>query len=66
MEELYRLETVLKIVDKKQGSWRALVKAGKAPSPIYLGSRSPRWKKSDLQVYLNDPLAWEKQNNISE
>lgn len=65
MDELYRLETVLKIVDKKQGSWRALVKAGKAPSPIYLGSRSPRWKKSDLQNYLEDPSLWEKNHKVS-
>lgn len=64
MEVLYRLETVLKIVDKKEGSWRALVKSGKAPSPIYLGSRSPRWKESELKNYIVDPMAWEKTHKV--
>ncbi|AHJ12852.1 MULTISPECIES: helix-turn-helix transcriptional regulator [Sulfurospirillum] len=59
MDKLYRLANVLQIVNKKEGSWRNLMKLKKAPSPIYLGSRSPRWRESELMEYLKDPIAYE-------
>jgi len=58
MEILHRLEKVLEIVQKKEGSWRQLVKNNEAPKPIYIGHKSPRWKQSDLAEYIADPAAY--------
>ena len=55
METLHRLEKVLEIVQKKEGSWRQLVKNRMAPQPVYLGPKSPRWRESELQAYLANP-----------
>jgi predicted DNA-binding transcriptional regulator AlpA len=60
MDKLYRLAKVLEITDKKESSWRKLVKLNKAPMPVYLGSRSPRWKEADLIEFIQDPDAYEK------
>lgn len=59
MDKLFRLNYVLQIVDKKEGSWRNLIKLNKAPAPIYIGTRSPRWRESELMEYINDPMAYE-------
>lgn len=58
MEILHRLEKVLEIVQKKEGSWRQLVKNNEAPQPVYLGPKSPRWRESDLAEYVADPAAY--------
>lgn len=58
MEVLHRKEDVLKIVNKKEGSWRLLVKQKVAPQPIYVGPKSPRWRESDIVEYLRDPMAY--------
>ena len=55
MEKLLRLEEVLAKMNKKEGSWRILVKRGEVPAPVYVGAKSPRWKESDLIEYINNP-----------
>lgn len=65
IQSLLRLEKVLEIVQKKEGSWRQLVKNRMAPQPVYVGPRSPRWKESELIAYLSDPNQYVK-NMIKE
>lgn len=55
MENLYREEDVLAKLNKSRSAWRLLIKRNEAPSPVYYGPKSPRWKESDLVEYINNP-----------
>lgn len=37
----------------------SLVKQGRFPQPVRIGSRCTRWRVADVRAYLADPAAWE-------
>ena len=38
-------------LDLKTTNFKALVKAGRIPAPVYLTPRRPLWKKTDLDAF---------------
>lgn len=51
-EQLLRLEDVEATIGVKKSKIYLLLKEGKFPKPIRLGSRSVRWKSSEIQKFI--------------
>lgn len=49
--EFVKIKEVCELVRKSESQLRRLIKAGKFPSPIYVGS-SPLWLAADLRQWL--------------
>jgi len=58
-EQLLRLEDVETAIGIKKSKVYTLLKEGKFPQPVRLGSRSVRWKSSDIQKWIADLVSQE-------
>jgi prophage regulatory protein len=46
------------VTGSKRTAIRERVKAGTMPAPVRLSSRCTRWRLSELESYVADPLSW--------
>lgn len=54
-----RLKTLLPFIAISREKFRQLVRQGKAPQALHLGSRCAMYPNEEVHRWLNDPLAYQ-------
>ncbi|MFO1003300.1 MAG: hypothetical protein U0936_23445 [Planctomycetaceae bacterium] len=62
-ETLMKKKDVAKFFQCSERQVELMVKAGKAPKPIYISDSSPRWRHSDLLAWLDQLQAESSANS---
>ena len=47
-EQRLRAKSAAELLGIGLSTWWAWVKAGKAPAPLYINDRQPRWRRADV------------------
>jgi len=55
--KLLRLPYVLDLVGLQKSTWYGLIRDGKAPRPVRLGSRAVAWREDEILAWINSRVA---------
>lgn len=58
-QSLLKVQTLARNLDMGVSTIWSLTKQGKFPKPLKISSQMTRWKKSDIDAWLENPSAWE-------
>ena len=61
-DQLYRKENLRIRLQCSERQLELMVKSGRVPKPFYMSDRSPRWRKTDIDAWL-EKLATDAQSD---
>lgn len=62
-QSLLKVQTLARNLDMGVSTIWSLAKQGKFPKPVKISSQMTRWKKSDIDTWLENPAEWEAKQN---
>lgn len=58
------IEEISQITSQGKSTIWARVKSGTFPSPIRISQGCTRWRASDIQKWMDDPIGWAEENSM--
>jgi prophage regulatory protein len=55
---LLKLKEIVKICGISKATIYRLIKAGKFPEPISVSHQAKRWRSSDIDTWVTNPVGW--------